>query len=126
MRAIKVKLDENLGKTHAEFLRQAGYHAERIHDQGLSGWSDEEVWKKVCKEQRLFITLDKDFANLRKYPLGSHAGIVLLRPYSHSRTAVLRILEKLLSQYVLEDLYGCLVVADEYRVRIRRPSEAKR
>jgi len=49
MRAIKVKLDENLGKTHAEFLRQAGYHAERIHDQGLSGWSDEEVWKKFAK-----------------------------------------------------------------------------
>jgi len=126
MRAIKVKLDENLRKTHAEFLRQVGYHAERTHDQGLSGRSDEEVWAKVCEEQRLFITLDKDFADLRKYPLGSHAGIVLLRPHSHSRTAVLEILKKLLAQHALGDLYGCLVVVDEYRVRIRRPSGIKR
>jgi len=121
MRKLGVKLDENLGKSHAKFLRSAGYCTKRVHEQGLSGQSDEEVWSKVCKEHLLFITLDTDFADVRKYPPGSHAGIVMLRPRSHGSRAVLEVLKRLLAHSALEDLRGCLVIADEYRVRVRRP-----
>jgi hypothetical protein len=31
MTTTPVKLDEILGRTHVEFLRQAGYGAERVH-----------------------------------------------------------------------------------------------
>ncbi len=39
MSGLPVKLDENLGRTHVEHLRQAGYAADRVHDEGLSGAS---------------------------------------------------------------------------------------
>ena len=38
-----LKLDENLGRSHVEALRNAGYEADRVHDQGLSGGADSAV-----------------------------------------------------------------------------------
>ena len=71
-----LKLDENLGRSHIELLRNAGHEADRVHDEGLSGESDSAVWKRVCAEGRFFITLDLDFADIRRYQPGSHDGIV--------------------------------------------------
>ena len=116
-----LKLDENLGRSHVELLRSAGYQADRVHDQGLSGASDATVWDRVCAEGRFFITLDLDFADIRRYQPGSHHGILLLRPRSRSRPAVLHVLQRVLSEQQLENLSGCLAVADETHTRIRRP-----
>ena len=116
-----LKLDENLGRSHVELLRSAGYQADRVHDQGLSGASDATVWDRVCAEGRFFITLDLDFADIRRYQPGSHHGILLLRARSRSRPAVLQVLERVLSERQLDNLSGCLAVADETHTRIRRP-----
>ncbi|QXD16311.1 DUF5615 family PIN-like protein [Rhodocaloribacter litoris] len=102
-------------------LRQAGYEADRITDQGLSGAHDDVVWQRVCADQRFFITLDLDFSDVRRFPPGTHAGILLLRPSNRSRDAVAVVLTRVLREHVLENLKGCLVVADEQHTRIRRP-----
>lgn len=116
-----VKLDENLGNTHADFIRELGYDCDRVTDEGLSGASDRTVWEKVIAEGRFFITLDLDFSDIRKFSPGSHPGILLLRPRSRSRQAALDLLKRVLSENSLENMQGCLVVADEYQTRIRRP-----
>lgn len=72
-----VKLDENLSKLHVAFLRERGYEADRVHDQGLSGASDETVWSRVVAEGRFLITLDLDFSDIRRFVPGSHPGILL-------------------------------------------------
>ena len=48
--SFAVKLDENLARAHVDRLRQAGYDADRVHDEGLSGAADERVWERVCAE----------------------------------------------------------------------------
>lgn len=116
-----LKLDENLGRSHAELLRNAGHQADRVYDESLSGATDSAVWERACAEGRFFITLDLDFADVRRYPPGSHAGIFLLRARSRSRPAVLQVLQRVLSEQQLVDLSGCLAVADETHTRIRRP-----
>jgi predicted nuclease of predicted toxin-antitoxin system len=118
-----IKLDENLSDTHTEFLKQRGYECDRVTDEGLSGATDEVVWQQVCQEQRFFIALDLDFSDVRRFPPGTHPGILLLRPRSRSRQAVLDLLSKIVNEYPLESLQGCLVVADEAQTRIRRPPE---
>ena len=50
-----LKLDENLGRSHVDILRNAGYETDRVHDQGMSGWADSTVWKRVCDEGRFFM-----------------------------------------------------------------------
>ncbi|GGA29773.1 DUF5615 family PIN-like protein [Okeania sp. KiyG1] len=117
-----IKLDENLSITHANFLRDEGYDCDRVTDEGLSGEDDEVVWQQVCTEGRFFITLDLDFSDVRRFPPGTHPGILLLRPGSGGRQAVLDILMRVVQEYPLANLQGCLVVADKTQTRIRRPS----
>ena len=119
-----VKLDENLGRSHVELLRNAGHEADRVYDEGLSGETDSAVWKRVCAEGRFFITLDLDFADVRRYPPGSHQGILLLRARSRSRRAALQVLQRVLSEQQLDNLSGCLAIADEVHTRIRHPARS--
>jgi len=116
-----VKLDENLARAHANFLSAAGHNAERVTDEHLSGAPDEVVWRRACGEGRFFITLDLDFSDIRRYPPGTHPGILLLRPHNTGRAAVLNVLSRVMREQGLETLRGCLAVADEQRTRIRRP-----
>ncbi|MEQ8958070.1 MAG: DUF5615 family PIN-like protein [Coleofasciculus sp. C2-GNP5-27] len=117
-----VKLDENLSITHAEFLRNKGYDCDRVTDEGLSGEDDEVVWQQACTDGRFFITLDLDFSDIRRFPPGTHPGILLLRSRGGSRQVVLDVLARVVQDYPLTTLAGCLVVADETQTRIRRPS----
>lgn len=121
MSRFLVKLDENLSRLHAAFLRERGYEADRVHDEGLSGASDERVWEAVLTEGRFLITLDLDFSDIRRFQLGTHPGILLVRARNKGRLAVLEVLQKVLQENPLESLRGCLVVADERFTRIRRP-----
>ena len=108
-----VKLDENLSIAHANFLRNEGCDCDRVTDEALSGEDDEVVWQQACAEGRFFITLDLDFSDVRRFPPGTHPGILLLRSGSGSRQAVLDILVRVVREYPLETLQGCLAVADE-------------
>lgn len=118
-----VKLDENLGRSHVALLRESGYAAERVHDEGLSGESDSVVWDRVCAEKRFFITIDLHFADVRRYTPGSHNGILLVRARDRSRSAVSSVLRRVLKEQPLASLSSCLAVADETHTRIRRPPE---
>ena len=115
-----VKLDEILSRSHAAFLRDQGHDADRVHDQGLSGASDAQVWERVKAEGRFLITLDLDFSDLRHDPPGTLPGILLLRARSNGRGAGMGVLQRVLKERSLESLKGCLAVATEEHTRIRR------
>jgi hypothetical protein len=67
------------------------------------------------------LTLDLEFGDLRKYPPGRHPGIILFRPRSFGPLAVNRFVEKFVWETNLEQLYGCVIVVDPSKVRVRRP-----
>lgn len=121
MTRFRVKLDENLARSHVEMLRARGYDADRVHDEGLSGSPDHDLWREVVREDRFFVTLDLDFSDVRRFEPGSHPGLLLLRPDRKGRAAVATVLRRVLDEGRLEDLRGCLAVADPERTRVRRP-----
>jgi predicted nuclease of predicted toxin-antitoxin system len=122
MSTVRVKVDENLARSHVTLLEDAGHDAESVFDEGLSGLQDADLWARVTEEDRLFITLDLDFSDIRRFPPGTHPGILLLRPRTASREAVRTVLRRVLRTYSLEELKGCLVVASDHHTRVRRPS----
>jgi predicted nuclease of predicted toxin-antitoxin system len=75
----RLKVDENLPTEIAELLRAHGHNAATVLDQGWSGMADDDLWQHVQAEGRWLVTADKDFADLRLYPAGTHAGVILLR-----------------------------------------------
>jgi predicted nuclease of predicted toxin-antitoxin system len=117
---VKIKIDENLASSHRALLEQDGHDLSDVHDEKLRGASDEKLWAAVCEEERFLITLDHDFSDVRRYPPGSHPGILLLRTQRPGRDGVARILKRVLDEQELDALKGCLSVADERRTRIRR------
>lgn len=120
--SIRVKVDEDLPGQIADLLTQRGYDAATVVMQGWQGLSDEELWPRVQQEGRWLVTADKGFADLRTYPPGSHAGVLLLRLDEESRRGYLELMEAALSQLDLAEHIGAVIVVTRQGIRIRKPS----
>lgn len=100
-------------------LVQAGYDALSVTDQQMGGRPDPDV-AAVCRlEERILLTLDLDFSDIRAYPPTDHAGIVVLRLAKLDRQRVLLALQRLLPILGQEPIAGKLWIVDETTVRIR-------
>ena len=118
----RLKVDENLPNEVAELLIEPGCDALTVHNQGWQGTADDELWARVQGEQRWLVTADKEFADLRRYPPGSHAGLILLRSSDESRADYLRLAGTMLQRIDLGEMAGAVVVVSRRGVRIRRNS----
>lgn len=118
---MKIKLDENLSHYLKEILQLQGYDVETTADEGLQGRPDTEVGVAARNEGRMLFTLDIEFADLRKYPPGSHPGVILFRPRTLEPLTVNRFVLEFVQSTDLTELAGCVVVVDPDRVRVRRP-----
>ena len=76
---MKFKLDENLPAELNPLLRQRGHEAHSVRDEHLEGSPDEAIAQTCHSEQRILITLDLDFADIRLYPPEESPGIIVLR-----------------------------------------------
>ena len=63
----------------ASILRGAGFGADTVGQEELSGAEDAVIATTSRSEDRILLTLDLDFANIRAYPPGEHAGMIILR-----------------------------------------------
>jgi hypothetical protein len=59
--------------------------------------------------------------DIRSYPPGTHAGIIVLRVDSQDAATVTKAVRSFLVSDDLGDLAGCLVVVRGHLARIRRP-----
>lgn len=116
---MQFKIDENLHPDTADLLRTAQYDAMTVYEQGLRGRSDREIALVCQQENRVIVTLDLDFSDIREFPPQNYAGIIVLRLSDQSRLRVLNVLAKLIPLFVTEPLVGHLWIVDEQRVRIR-------
>ncbi len=53
---MKIKLDENLPHRLATLLKKFGHDVHTLHEEGLTGHADAEVWEAAQKESRFLIT----------------------------------------------------------------------
>lgn len=115
---MKFKVDENLPIDVAARLRAAHYDASTVHEQQLGGKPDWRI-SEVCREEdRVLLTLDLDFANVRAYPPRDYAGIIVLRLSRQDKRHVLNTLERVLALLMQEIVYRRLWIVEETRIRI--------
>lgn len=117
--SIRFKLDENLPRRVEPALRVLGHDVETALSEGLAGSLDPSLLSACDTENRILVTLDLDFANMRDYPPGSHKGIWVLRPAAQTFDAVLHLVLSGVKLATAERTAGQLWVIDERRVRIR-------
>ena len=118
---MKFKLDENLPRALKAALVGLGYSASTVHDEELSSKPDTVVAAAAKAEGRMLLTLDVEFGDLRKYPPGTHPGIILFRPRSLGALTVAQFVEEFVRDSDVEALAGCVAVVERNRVRVRRP-----
>jgi predicted nuclease of predicted toxin-antitoxin system len=118
---LKFKLDENLPADLLALLRREGQDASDVTEEGMRGGQDLSVLQAATAEGRVLLTFDTDFANIRDYPLGSHAGIVVFRLHDQRWQSLEGPARRVLTPSNLERLERGLAIVDETRIRCRRP-----
>ncbi len=116
---MKFKLDENLPIETADLFRAAGYEADTVSEEGLSGATDAELAIRVQHEIQAIVTMDLDFSDIRAYPPADYSGIIVLRPKTQDKFTVLHLVQRLLPLLSTEPLAGNLWIVEIDRVRIR-------
>ena len=117
---MRIKVDEDLPQAAVEMLRERGYEAANVVEQGMGGLKDPALWETVQAEQRFLVTADKGFADIRVYAPGTHAGVLLLRPDQDGIRPVMQLLQQVLAGYDLSALAGGVTVVTARGIRIRR------
>lgn len=120
---MRLKLDENLPTDLSDELARRGHDVDTVLDEQLGGRKDPVVVQAATDDSRLLLTLDRGIGDIRSYPPGSHAGVVVLRPTSQDPASILELISRLLDAHDLDDFSGCVAIVEPTRVRIRRPGD---
>lgn len=119
---MNIKLDENVPERLVSILSDLGHDVDTVRSEQLTGRDDGDVWNAAQTAGRLLITQDLDFSDLRRYTPGTHAGLLLVRLAKPGRNALLERVSMLFTTESVGDWLGCLVVATDRKVRVKRPT----
>jgi predicted nuclease of predicted toxin-antitoxin system len=116
---LRFKLDENMPGSAASLLRSAGHDADTVVEEQLAGAIDSEVHRAAYTAERILVTLDLDFADIRTYRPSDGRGVWILRTPSHDVKSLLTVLTRALTVAEVETTTGKLWIVEADRVRIR-------
>jgi predicted nuclease of predicted toxin-antitoxin system len=119
---MKFFANENLFEPIIGYLRDLGSDILSTRDAGLSGISDDEVYQLACHEERVIITMDKDFSRMFRFPPEKCGGIIVVEIYKRTVDETLDIFKKFYNSLKEKDIKKNLVIITPENIRIRRSS----
>jgi len=115
---MRFLVDECAGPSLARWLRDASHEVFSVYEEAR-GMSDSDILEKSRDEQRILITIDKDFGE-KVYREGlAHRGIVLLRLQDERAASKIAAVDRLLRAHAHE-LPDRFVVVTERGIRFGR------
>lgn len=121
---MRLKLDENLPERAVTRFRSFGHDVETAVDEGLAGVDDAELVAVASRERRLVVTMDRGLGDIRLYPPGTHAGILVIRVNNQSPRAIGAAVDLIGETVDLGVLTSCIGVFRNGDLRVRRPPSA--
>ncbi|MGF1653995.1 MAG: DUF5615 family PIN-like protein [Actinomycetales bacterium] len=116
---MRLKLDENIAASAAAPLLDAGHDVDTVADEGLTGAEDPAVLQAATTDARLLVSLDRGLGDVRAYPPGTHAGVLVLRLDRQSPHEVTRALREIVHAVDLTRLSGAVAVWRNGTLRVR-------
>lgn len=118
---MRFLIDEDLPRATGDLLRQYGYEAVDVRDAGLRGSKDPQIAAYARRERLCIVTGDFDFSDIRNYPPGEYAGLIVLKlPRTATASFILHLLESFLQQEdLVAQMSGKLAIVESGQVRIR-------
>jgi predicted nuclease of predicted toxin-antitoxin system len=117
---VRLKLDENIGRSSVAILTTLGHDVDTVLDEGLGGRSDADVWHAARHEARPLVTQDLDFSDERLFGPGDHPGLFVVRLPDSEQWRVADYLAAWFSMLDAPSWSGCLVIATTTKLRVRR------
>lgn len=118
---MKFKLDENIPIDLVRVLSGLGHDVDTVPQEALTGRPDSVVWASTQEAERLLITQDLDFSDVRRYAPGTHNGILLVRLAHPSRRGLLDRVGMLFLNEPIEEWRGSCVVVTDRKIRVTGP-----
>ena len=116
---MRVLVDVGVGRAVEEWLRSQNYDVLAVRDLDPH-MPDEEILGLAAREQRLILTMDKDFGELVHRSKASHAGILLLRLEAADSVTKVNVVREIFQRYGPK-LWDSFSVYQRGRLRIRKP-----
>lgn len=116
---MRFKFDENLPRTAVELYEEEGHDCESVLTEDLGGATDAELSKVVRGEERILVSFDTDFADIRTYPPEDYPGFVVLRLGRQDIPSTVSLLRETLPLLEADFQPGSLWIVEDDRIRIR-------
>ena len=118
---MRFLLDANMPRSAVGAVQRLGHEAVDVRNIGLGGAEDQQIAAYAKQHDLTLITRDFDFSDIRNYPPGEYAGIILLElPDDAVAATVVKVMESFMSQpQLLSHVAGRLAIVESWRVRFR-------
>lgn len=115
---LRFLVDVGVGKGIEEYLREKGYDAKAVRDIDPR-MEDEKIIRTAVSENRMVITMDKDFGELVYHSSTEHGGVLLLRLEDATGSEKLQVVKHILKNYA-DRIKNCFCVFQKDKFRIRK------
>ena len=119
---MRILADENIQKPTLGFLRELGHDVCGVNEAGLKSAPDSDVFRQAQQEQRVVLTYNCDFADIRNLTGKDHHGIIRLRIENQRLGYMHPLLKEILVKLHGLNLRNTLVTVMNDRLRIRKTS----
>ena len=117
---MKIKLDENLPTSLKDILCLMNHDVDTVFDEQLQGHDDPSIYLGAQKDERLLITQDLDFSDIRQYLTQGSSGVMLIRLKNPSRKILIERIKSIFENKLIESSENSFVVVTDFKIRIRK------
>ncbi|MEN6349879.1 MAG: DUF5615 family PIN-like protein [Syntrophomonas sp.] len=116
----KFLADMGISQNTISWLKQQGYDAIHLRDEGLHRLPDSEVLNKACSEGRILLTMDLDFGYLVAISRELLPGVIIFRLSDERSDKVNMKLAEVLLKCSDDIKTGVVVSVNDKSIRIRK------
>ncbi len=115
---LRFLVDLGVGKGIERYLREEGYDTKAVRDIDPR-MEDEEIIRTAVTENRMIITMDKDFGELVYHSSMEHSGVLLLRLEDATGTEKSQVVKYIMKNYS-DRIKNCFCVFQNDKFRIKK------